>query len=113
VYVSNGLAVANVISKTLDEAVALESQWGLFSEVTPLLNTAVIDLNNKTVTIVDDVPLHGGQYQTPFLVEDGNVFISVNNGTDTHVYKVDAANAIATKGAKLIGNQFQGLYSNK
>ena len=113
VYVSNGLAVANVISKTIDEAAALESQWGLFSEVTPLLNTAVIDLYNKTVTIVDDVPLHGGQYQTPYLVEEDKVFISVNNGTDTHVYQVDAANATATKGAKLTGNQFQGLYSNK
>jgi hypothetical protein len=111
VYVANGLAVANVISKSIDEAASADSQWGLFSEVTPLLNTAVIDLYNKTLTIVDDVPLHGGQYQTPFLVEDGKTYISVNNGLETYVYQVDAVNASATKGAKLIGNQFQGLYS--
>jgi hypothetical protein len=111
-YVSNGLAVANVISTTIDNAAGKESQWGLFSEVTPLLNTAVIDLYNKKVTLVNDVPLHGGQYQTPFLVENGKVFISVNNGTDAHIYQVDPVSATAVKGAKLIGNQFQGLYAN-
>ncbi len=113
VYVSNGMAVAKVISKTIDETAAKQSQWSLFSEGTPLLNTAIIDLNNKTLTIVNDVPLHGGQYQTPFLVEDGKVFISVNNGTETYIYQVNPTTATATKGAKLIGNQFQGLYSNK
>jgi len=111
-YVSNGLAVANVISTTIDNAAGKESQWGLFSEVTPLLNTAVIDLYNKKVTLVNDVPLHGGQYQTPFLVENGKVFVSVNNGTDAHIYQVDPVTATAVKGAKLIGNQFQGLYAN-
>jgi hypothetical protein len=113
VYVSNGLAVANVISKTIDETAAQKSQWGLFDESMPLLNTAVIDLYNQTITLVNDVPLHGGQYQTPFLVEDGKVYQSVNNGTEAYVYAIDPVNATATKGAKLIGNQFQGLYSNK
>jgi hypothetical protein len=112
-YVANGLAVANVISKSLDETAALQSQWALFSEVTPLLNTAVIDLYNKTLTLIDEVPLHGGQYQTPFLVEEGMVYISVNDGMETFVYQVDAENKSAVKGAKLIGNQFQGLYSVK
>lgn len=112
VYVANGLAVANVISTSIDKAAGEESQWGLFSESTPLLNTAIIDLYNKTVTIVDEVPLHGGQYQTPFLVEDGKVYISVNTGAEAHVYQVDPIEATAAQGAELIGNQFQGLYSN-
>lgn len=111
IYVKNGLAVANVISTTTDEAAGQVSQWGLFSESTPLLNTAIIDLYNQTITIVDEVPLHGGQYQTPFLLENGKVYCSVNNGTDTYVYQIDPENATASKGAKLIGNQFQGLYA--
>lgn len=112
VYVANGLAVANVISTAIDEEAGKVSQWGLFSESTPLLNTAIINIYNKTITVVEDVPLHGGQYQTPFLLEDGKVYCSVNNGTDTYIYQVDPVNARATIGAKLIGNQFQGLYSN-
>ena len=111
-YVADGLAVANVIATSVDEVAGQKSQWGLFSESTPLLNTAIIDLYKKTVTIVGDVPLHGGQYQTPFLVEDEKVYISVNDGVEAYVYQVDAATATAKQGAKLIGNQFQGLYSN-
>lgn len=111
-YVGNGIAVANVISKENDETAAKASMWALFSEVTPILNTAVIDLYNKTLTIVNDVPLHGGQYQTPFLVQNEKVYQSVNNGTEAYVYEVDPARAKATRGARLIGNQFQGLYAN-
>lgn len=112
IYVGNGKAVANVISKTIDETAAANSQWALFDEVIPLLNTAIVDLYNKTITLVDDVPLHGGQYQTPFLLQNGKVYQSVNNGSEAHVYEVDPETATATQGAKLIGNQFQGLYAN-
>ncbi|UII29629.1 DUF4374 domain-containing protein [Fulvivirga ulvae] len=112
-YVGNGLAVARVISLQMDEAAGAQSQWAAFSEITPILNVAVLDLNKETVTIVEDVPLHGGQYQTPYLVENGKVYISVNTGTEAHIYQVDAASGSATKGAKLIGNQFQALFSAK
>lgn len=110
-YVGDGLAVANVIEISTDEAAAAVNQWALFSEVTPLLHTAVIDLNAQTVTIVNDVPVHGGQYATPFLVEGNDVYVSINDGTDAYVYKVNAQTATATRGAKLIGNQFQGLFA--
>jgi len=113
VYVGGGIAVAKVITPATDEAAASVTKWALFSEVTPILNVAILDLNAKTVTLVDDIPLHGGQYATPFLIENGKVYTSVNNGTETYIYQVDPSNATATKGAKLIGNQFQGLYSNK
>ncbi|MGR3812108.1 DUF4374 domain-containing protein [Jiulongibacter sp. NS-SX5] len=109
-YLGNGKVIANVIANDLDAQAAAVNTWALFSEVTPLLNTAIIDLNAQTVTIVQDVPQHGGQYATPFLVEDGKAYISVNNGTEAYVYQVDAATATAVRGAKLIGNQFQGLF---
>ncbi|MCG8574825.1 MAG: DUF4374 domain-containing protein [Flavobacteriales bacterium] len=109
-YVGDGLAVANVIAIATDESAAGVNQWALFSEVTPLLNTAIIDLNAQSLTIVNDVPVHGGQYSTPFLVDGDDVYISVNDGTDAYVYKVNAPSATATRGAKLIGSQFQGLY---
>ncbi|MEQ8473034.1 MAG: DUF4374 domain-containing protein [Marinoscillum sp.] len=109
-YVGNGLAVARVIATDVDEQAAAVNSWATFSEVTPILNAAVIDLDAKTLTIVEDVPLHGGQYKTPYLVEDGKVYLSVNTGTEANVYQVDPATGTASKGAKLIGNQFQALF---
>ncbi|WP_420583374.1 DUF4374 domain-containing protein [Reichenbachiella sp.] len=111
-YAGNDLVVARVISTTLDEQASESSQWAAFGVSTPILNIAVLDLENETVTIVDDVPMHGGQYQTPYLVEDGKVYISVNDGSETYVYQVDAATATATKGAKIIGNQLQSIFAN-
>lgn len=112
-YAGNGLAVARVISLEIDDLASAQSQWAAFSEVTPILNVAVLDLYNKTVTVVDEVPLHGGQYQTPYLVENGKVYISVNDGTEAYVYEIDPVSATAKKGARLIGNQFQCLFSAK
>ncbi|MGK7389907.1 MAG: DUF4374 domain-containing protein [Candidatus Cyclobacteriaceae bacterium M2_1C_046] len=110
VYAGNGKVVARVITLAKDDEAGAASQWAAFSEVNAILNVAILDLNAQTVTVVDDVPLHGGQYQTPYLVENGKVYVSVNNGTEAHVYQVDPATATATKGAKLIGNQFQALF---
>lgn len=113
VYAGDGKVVAKVISKSLDESASQVSQWAAFDETTAILSIAIIDLNTQSLTIVNDVPLHGGQYKTPFLVENNKVYTSVNDGTEAHVYQVDPLNATAKKGAKLIGNQFQGLYSGK
>ena len=110
VYAGNGLVVARVISKQMDAKAGEDSQWAAFSEVTPILNIAVLDLYKKTVKIVEDIPLHGGQYQTPYLLDGGKVYVSVNNGQEAHVYQVDPASATALQGAKLIGNQFQALF---
>lgn len=109
-YAGNGKVVAKVINAQLDVP---SYQWAAFGAASPLLNVAIIDLNAKSLTILDAVPAHGGQYQTPMLVEDGMVYISVNNGVEAYVYKVDAATASATKGAKIIGNELQAIFSNK
>ncbi len=111
-YLGGGLIVARVISLEMEEQAAPQNVWAAFSEVTPILNVAILDLANQTLTVVDDVPLHGGQYNTPYLIQDGKAYISVNDGTEAYVYEVDPTSASATRGAKLIGNQFQGLYSN-
>lgn len=109
-YAGDGKIVANVISEEND---IIDNIWGASSTDTPLLETAIIDLENETLTLVKDVPSHGGQGQTPFLVEDGMVYISVNNGTDAYIYQINANTATATKGAKIIGNELQGIFTNK
>lgn len=109
-YAGNNKVVANVIKAETDIA---SYAWAAFSATSPLLYTAVLDLSGKTLSLVSDVPAHGGQYRTPMLVVDGMVYISVNNGTEAYVYQVDAANVAATRGAKIIGNELQGIFLNE
>lgn len=104
-YVGNGKAVVRVVPVANDL-----TMWGAFSSDNPICRIAVVDLYSQTFTIVNDVPLHGGQYFTPFLVEDAKVYVSVNNGTETYVYRVDAAAATAVKGAKVEGDQLKCFF---
>lgn len=104
-YAGNGKVVARVVPNGNDNAM-----WGAFSVDNPICKIAVIDLYSQTFTIVDDVPLHGGQYFTPFLVENGKVFISVNNGTSAYVYRVDPSTNSAQQGALINGNQLKCFF---
>ncbi len=108
VYTGDGKVVARV-SAVEDDIV--DYVWGAFSAVTPSLYVAILDLNAKTVTLVEDVPMHGGQYQTPNLIENGKVYISVNDSTEAYIYRVDPATASAEKGAQIIGNELQAIFS--
>lgn len=108
-YAGNGKVVAKVIKNELD---ILKHLWGAFKVTVPLVNVAILDLEAKSFTLVDDVPAHGGQYRTPMLAENGKVYISVNDGAEAYVYQVDAENASATKGAKIIGNELQAIVLN-
>ncbi len=109
-YAGDGKVVANVSS--VENNISANS-WGASSATSPILETAIIDLEEQTFTLVEDVPVHGGQGQTPMLVEDGMVYLSINDGTDAYIYQVDASTATATKGAQIIGNELQGIFSNK
>ncbi len=109
VYVSDGNIVANVISTDNDTE---ENSWAAFTIASSLLETAIINVEDQTFTLVSDVPAHGGQYHTPMLVEDGMVYMSVNNGTDAYIYQVDASTATATQGAKIVGDELQAIIAN-
>ncbi|HEY3403591.1 MAG TPA: DUF4374 domain-containing protein [Ohtaekwangia sp.] len=106
VYVGNGKVVARVISVTIDNQAPA---WAAFSVVdAPIHNIAVLDLEDKTIEIVDEVPLHGGQYLTPFMVENGKVWASITtSATDAFVYEIDPATATAVKGARIDGSEIQ------
>lgn len=105
-YVSNGLAVARVVKD--DPSFGA---WGTFSYsgLQPC-KMVILDLIKKTVTEVADVPMHGGQYKTPFLVENEKVYVSINAGTEKHIYQIDPKTAKGTKGAKIEGREIQAFY---
>ena len=108
-YVGDGKVVARVISTERDD---VATAWAAFSVMTqPINNIAILDLNAKTLEIVDDVPLHGGQYLTPFLIEEGKVWVSITTSpTDSFLYLVDPATASATKGARIEGSEIQSFF---
>lgn len=111
VYVGNGKVVARVLSTTVEANPAVVS-WATFAVTEgPIHNMAVIDLFNKTIQVVNDIPLHGGQYKTPFLVEDGKVYASITtSSSDAYIYKIDPETVTATKGAKIQGAEIQAFY---
>ncbi|MDX1446786.1 DUF4374 domain-containing protein [Lishizhenia sp.] len=108
-YAGNGKIVARVIDVATDDASGVGS-WAGFTTENPICKIAIIDVNNETFEIVNDIPLHGGQYKTPFFKEDGKVMISINDGTTAAVYTVDANTATAIKGANIEGGQLQGIF---
>lgn len=108
-YAGNGKIVARVISVSNDDNSGVGS-WAGFTTENPICKIAIIDVNAETFEIVDDIPLHGGQYKTPFFLENGKVMVSINDGSSAAVYAVDAETATATKGANIGGGQLQGIF---
>jgi hypothetical protein len=108
-YVGNGKVVARVISVEVDNGM---ETWASFATMqAPIHQMAVLDLNAKTLKIVSDIPLHGGQYLTPFLVEDGKVWASITtSASDSYVYQIDPNTATATKGARIEGSEIQTFF---
>lgn len=108
-YVGNGIVVARVVSAALD---ATLPPWAAFSTArAPIHNIAVLDLNAKTLKIVAEIPMHGGQYLTPFLIEDGKVWASITvDINNAFLYQIDPQTATATKGARIEGSEIQAFY---
>lgn len=104
-YVGNNKIVARVLPVANDTEL-----WGAFNAATAIHKIAVINLSSQTIEIVDEIPLHGGQYFTPYFTENGKVYMSINNGAETYVYEIDPATAIGKKGAKVLGDQLQHIF---
>ncbi len=104
VYVGNGLAVARIVTS---DAVA----WAGISISQMLNKMYVLDLNNRTAKEVAGVPLHGGQYSTSALAENGKVYITIYTLNDgASVYEIDAATATGKKGAILESAEVSGFF---
>lgn len=102
-YAGNGKAVGRMI---VDDS----KLWGAFNIVNSICKLVIIDLEAQTVTEVADVPLHGGQYATPPLVENGKVYMNVSTSTDAHIYEIDPVTATAKKGAAVKAVEAKGIF---
>jgi hypothetical protein len=108
-YAGDGLLVARMQLPGTDNANAI---WAAFDVTIPICKMAIIDLNNKTVTDIPDVPVHGGQYGAQWLVEDGKVYASITStpAGEARIYAIDPLTATATKAAKIEGLEVPAIY---
>ena len=105
-YVGDNKAIARIL--TADTGIP----WEAFTRDTGAFNQklVLIDLVNKTVTDIADVPLHAKRYSSPVYVEDGKAYVSIETATEAYIYQVDIATATATQGAKIQGKTIKGFY---
>jgi hypothetical protein len=82
--------------------------WGAYGNFV-ICKLAVADLAAKTLTMVDDIPLHRGGYGGNVFMEDGKAWVSLNTGTESCLWAVDPATAKAVKGAKIKGYEIPVL----
>lgn len=104
-YVGEHKAIARIL--TSDN---LTAPWGAYGRDIFNQKLVIIDLENKTITDVANVPLHAKRYTSPVLVEDGKVYVSIETVSDAYVYQVDIASAVGVKGAKIQGKTIKGFY---
>ena len=83
--------------------------WGAYGTLVSC-RLALADLAAKTLTMVDDIPLHRGGYGGNVFQEDGKAWVSVNTGTESALWSIDIATAKATKGAKIAGYEVPTLF---
>lgn len=105
-YVGNNKALARILTADI-----VTAPWGAYGRDHFNQKLVILDLANKTVTDVANVPLHAKRYTSPLLVEEGKVYVSIETATDAYVYQVDIAGATATKGAKINGKTIKGFYN--
>ncbi|MFV0398556.1 MAG: DUF4374 domain-containing protein [Bacteroidales bacterium] len=103
-YIGNGLVFAEV--STINPQTAAD-RWGDKS-----LKCSIIDLNNKTVTDVPQIPVHNGNGGRRFtaLVDGGYVYCPITTSEGTYIYRVDPQTATAEKGAKVATTFVGGFF---
>ncbi len=108
VYVGNGKAVVRMVK---DDS----GLWATYDPdaENPICSIAIADLYNQTVTKVDDIPLHGGEWGMANLVHDGKVYINVSDATGASIYEIDPVTATAQRGASIEGNWVKGIIALK
>ncbi|MDN5202763.1 DUF4374 domain-containing protein [Fulvivirgaceae bacterium BMA10] len=109
-YVGNGKAVVRILKE--DETNA-DFLWATYSPTSeqPLLETGIVDLNNKTFTLLSNVPKGGGGWNGAYLVDDLKLYLGVSSSSFADIYVIDVVSETATKGATIQGNYVKAILS--
>jgi len=102
IYLGDGKAYAEINMSDNEE----QARWS-----DSPLKSAVIDLNNKTVTYINDVPQHSGDGRRLAALHDGDfIYRCIPEDDGIYVYKIDVVNNTATKGALVEANFVAGFF---
>ncbi len=79
------------------------------------LKAAVLDFNNQTVNVVNEVPAANGDGRRLAAFAEGDfvytvVKVTENNVTENYIYKINTTNYTATRGAKAEASFVAGLF---
>lgn len=102
-YVGNNKAVITYIPAGLDSG---DNLWAFLNNTKPIFKSAIVDLANQTVTPVTGLPDHtGDEYYglNSLYYEDGKAYKSFMTNTESRIYSIDLASAVATPGALIKG----------
>ena len=105
-YIGDNKVIARIITDEQDGAL-----WSAFTKSLITQKVVIIDLEAKTVTDVENVPLHSKQYTGPVEVINGKVYVSIEDGETAFVYEVDIESATAVKGAEIAGKSIKSFHS--
>jgi hypothetical protein len=101
-YLGNGKAFAEI-------NMAARSEQGTWSD-SPL-QSAIIDFNNKTVDFITGIPEHSGAGRRLAALHDGDyIYMTIPEGDNISVYRIDTTNFTATKGANVEANFVAGFF---
>lgn len=103
-YIGNGLLFAEV--STIHPQTTAD-RWGDKS-----LKCCIIDLNQKTVRDVEEIPIHNGDGGRRFaaLVDGEYVYRPITTAEGTYIYRIDPQTATAVKGAKVATTFVGGFF---
>lgn len=109
-YTQNGKAV---VRATTEEENNDDYLWVNYSPTSsnPLISTGIIDLVEGTYTALTEVPMIGGGWNSPYMVEGSNVYLGVSNATYAGIYVIDTEAGTATEGALIDGNYAKSILS--
>lgn len=109
-YVADGKAVVRVVSEDESNISYYWANYAPTSEV-PLLATGILDLNAQTFTLLEDIPLSGGGWESATLKEGNTLYLGVSNSTLARIYSIDVSTGTVTQGASIDGNYAKALLS--
>lgn len=90
--------------------VSTNQQAGAWSDAEDL--SVLIDLNKKSHTVIQEIPLHSGQGGRRFVAyaEGGYVYAPIATADGVYIYRTEIATGKAVRGAKISATFVGGLF---
>lgn len=109
-YVANGKAVVRILKEDENDITLAWAAYKPASE-TPLMEFGIIDLVNKSFTLIPNMPKSGGGWTAATLVEGTKLHVAISNSKYSGIYTIDTKTATATKGADIKGGYAKAILS--